>query len=89
MLLSQFLLKIFTAVAHRGQSRALFLRRRGRVQSYTPSAYSSQNTTLSHAASTDRKQTVIGQLTNHNFCGMFFTKFGTLPIFLFVVYFYD
>ena len=84
---------IIKVVAHRGQSRALFLRRRGRVQSYTPSAYSSQNTTLSHAASTDRKQTVIGQLTNHNLCGMFytlrntlfinlysaFTKFGTLP----------
>ena len=43
--------------------------------------------------SADRKQTVIGQLTNHNLCGMFytlrntlfinlysaFTKFGTLP----------
>ena len=39
-------------MAHRGQSRALFLCRRGRIQSYTPSAYSLQNTTLPHAAST-------------------------------------
>jgi len=81
-------------VAHRGQSRALLLRRRGRIQSYTPSAYSSQNTTLSHAASTDRKQTGNCQLTNLNLCDMFhalrntpftnlyfnFTKFGTLTI---------
>ena len=40
-------------MAHRGQSRALLLRRRGRVQSYTPSAYSSQNVTLSRTASAD------------------------------------
>ena len=82
-------------MAHRGQSRALLLRCRGRVQSYTPSAYSSQNTTLSHAASTGRKQTVIFQLANRNLRDIFytlkdmffvnfysgFTKFGTLPIF--------
>ena len=65
-------------MAHRGQSRALLLRRRGRVQSYTPSAYSSQNTTLSHAASTDRKQTVICQLTNRNLCDMFYALRNTL-----------
>ena len=89
-------------MAHRGQSRALLLRRRGRVQSPagrvavcrgTPLSCldrgypvlhsiseggSSQNTTLSHAASTDRKQTVICQLTNRNLCDMFYTLRNTL-----------
>ena len=51
----KFCEKIFAAAAHCGQSRALFLRRRGRIQSYTPSAYSSQNTTLSRTASTDSR----------------------------------
>ena len=40
-----------TAAAHRWHSRALLLRQRSRVQSYTPALYSAQNTTLPHTAS--------------------------------------
>ena len=58
IIISNFV-KIQPAVAHRGQSRALLLRWYSRVQSYTPAPCSSQNTTLSHAASTDCKQTVL------------------------------
>ncbi|MBQ4315118.1 MAG: hypothetical protein IJC21_06735, partial [Lentisphaeria bacterium] len=38
---------------HCGQSRALLLRCVGHVQSYTPSAAHTQNTTLTHTASAD------------------------------------
>ena len=38
-----FVKVVQTAVAHRGQSRALRLCRFGRVQRYTPAPYSAQN----------------------------------------------
>ena len=41
------------AAAHCGQSRALLLRCFGHVQSYTPSAAHTQNTTLPRTASAD------------------------------------
>ena len=47
--------KYLPAVVHCGQSRALLLRRRGRVNKYTPPPYSSQNPTLTHTASTGCK----------------------------------
>ena len=55
VIVSFFVKVVQTAVAHRGQSRALRLCRLGRVQRYTSAPYSLQNTTLLHAASTDRR----------------------------------
>ena len=54
------------AAAHRDQSRALLLCRLGRVREYTPSPYSSQNTTLTHAASTDWIEAAVSESTDWN-----------------------